>query len=58
MKDDLIEHESHVVPFGYYRGGQLLSAITGPRRGREKFAEQHPDYVREPAKEPVGGGEP
>jgi len=58
MKDELIEHQSHVVPFGYYRGGQLLSALTGPRRSREKFAEQHPDYVRVPEKEPVAGGEP
>ncbi|MBP7147529.1 MAG: fatty acid desaturase [Acidobacteria bacterium] len=35
---------AHVVPFGYYRGGQLLSALFGGDRGRHIFLRQHPDY--------------
>jgi len=44
LKGSLVDHGGHVVPFGYYRAGQLLSALTMPRRGREIFTAQHPDY--------------
>ena len=44
LKDRLVDHGGHVVPFGYYRAGQLLSALYMPSRGRRIFTAQHPDY--------------
>jgi len=49
MKDDIIRKRGHVVPFGYYRGGRLLSSPLLGRKGFERFLEQHPDYVQAPA---------
>lgn len=46
LKKELADGGGHIVPFGYYRGGQLLSSISAPARGRRIFAEQHPDYPR------------
>jgi fatty acid desaturase len=46
MKDDLISSGAHVLPFGYYRGGQLLCRGVFSRRARERFAAQHPEYAR------------
>ncbi|WDI40559.1 fatty acid desaturase family protein [Bremerella sp. P1] len=39
IRDDLIEEQAHVVPFGYYRAGYLVS------RQSEEFDKQHPQYV-------------
>ncbi len=44
LKGKLVEHGGHVVPFGYYRAAQLLSALWTPGRGRRIFTAQHPDY--------------
>ncbi len=43
-KAEIVEGGGHVVPFGYYRGGQLLSSFFLPDRGRKIFLAQHPDY--------------
>ncbi len=42
LKPRLIEEGAHVMPFGYFRGGLLLSR---GRRARAEFDAQHPDYV-------------
>lgn len=44
MKGNIVQDGGHVVPFGYYRGGQLLSSILSPNRGRRIFLSPHPDY--------------
>ena len=45
-KDIIVEGGGHIVPFGYYSGGQLLSALFDQQASREIFLEQHPDYIR------------
>lgn len=44
LKDRLATGGAHVVPFGYYRAGQLLSAFLAPGRGRRLFLAQHPEF--------------
>ena len=44
LRRELIAGGGHVVPFGYYRGGQLLSSYLAPDRGRRVFGEQHEAY--------------
>ena len=44
-KREIVEGGGHVVSFGYYRGGQLLSSFFLPDRGRRIFLAQHPDYL-------------
>lgn len=39
IRDDLIEEQAHVVPYGYYRAGYLVS------RKSPEFDKQHPQYV-------------
>jgi fatty acid desaturase len=46
LKPALIEDEAHVVPFGYYRAGQLLCQRTFSQRAAELWMIQHPDYRR------------
>lgn len=46
VRDQLVAEGAHVVPFGYFRGGYLLSrADLGSRRAADEFHAQHPDYV-------------
>ena len=45
LKPRLIEDEAHILPFGYYRAGQLLCQRTFSQRAAERWAVQHPDYV-------------
>ena len=46
LKSELIEDGAHVHPFGYFRGGLLLSAVArNSTRARLEFEGQHPDYV-------------
>jgi fatty acid desaturase len=45
VKGRLVAEGAHVVPFGYFRGGLLLSrADLGIESAREEFHAQHPDY--------------
>lgn len=46
-KQEIVKGGGHVVPFGYYRGGHLLSAWLSRERARNIFMEQHPDYRSE-----------
>jgi fatty acid desaturase len=46
LRQEIVDGGGHVVPFGYYRGGQLLSSFFAPDRGRRIFLEPHPDYRR------------
>ena len=46
LKGKLVAEGAHVVPFGYYRGGYLLSrAALGSDSAAAEFAAQHPDYL-------------
>ena len=45
LKSRFVAGGAHVVPFGYYRGGQLLSSMVLKERGRRLFMAQHPDYI-------------
>lgn len=46
VRGRLVQEGAHVVPFGYFRGGLLLSrADLGSAAAREEFDAQHPDYV-------------
>lgn len=52
LRDELRADGAHVVPFGYFRGGLLLSrAALGSRRAAEEFVAQHPDYPLAPRSE-------
>ena len=43
---DLVNDGAHVVPFGYYRGGYLLSrAELGAKDCMVEWEQQHPDYL-------------
>jgi fatty acid desaturase len=44
-KNIIIQGGGHIVPFGYYRGGQLLSAWFNQESGKQEFLAQHPDYL-------------
>jgi fatty acid desaturase len=44
MKAELIARGAHVVPFGYYRAGQLLCRGVFSNRAMTRFLETHPDY--------------
>lgn len=47
LKDDLISEGAHVVPFGYYRAGYLLSrAALGADGHMDEWNKQHEDYVQ------------
>ncbi len=46
LKGDLIEKGAHVLPFGYYRAGQLLYRAPFASSARARFEQQHPDYVK------------
>lgn len=49
IKEDLIQDGAHVVPFGYYRGGLLLSrAALGNQTCAEEWERQDPRYVPNP----------
>lgn len=45
-KQRIIEGGGHIVPFGYYRGGQLLSAWFLPERGHRIFLTKQPDIYQ------------
>jgi fatty acid desaturase len=45
MKSDLAEGGAHVVPYGYYRAGQLLCRATFSKGAGEAWRAQHPDFV-------------
>lgn len=46
VKRRLIDEGAHVVPFGYFRGGLLLSrAELGDDSAHAEFHAQHPEYV-------------
>lgn len=48
LRRELIEEEAHVVPFGYYRGGYLLSrAALGNGKAAREWSEQHPSYIKD-----------
>ena len=48
LKHELVKDGAHVVPFGYYRGGYLLSrAALGSAASAKEWHQQHPDYVKE-----------
>lgn len=44
LKDELIDHGAHVVPFGYYRGGHLLCQGQWSEARKAEFYRKHPDY--------------
>lgn len=49
LRDELIREGAHVVAFGSYRAGSLLSSIRCPEAAFDEFRKQHPHYVaREP----------
>ena len=39
------------MPYGIYRASSLLNSFFRPRRGWQRFLEQHPDYRPESAGE-------
>jgi fatty acid desaturase len=60
LKPELIDKGAHVLPFGYYRAGQLLCRGVFLEKPRQIFAAQHEDYVKRappavpaPAVEPI-----
>ncbi len=55
LKPELVAAGAHIVPFGYYRAGQLLCRGMFFPSQLAKFREQHPDYriVAAPAAAPV-----
>jgi len=44
-KPDFIKFQAHIVPFGYYKGGHLLSSWRGITQAKQTFMRQHPDYI-------------
>ncbi|MFN8570413.1 MAG: fatty acid desaturase [Gemmatimonadaceae bacterium] len=46
LKQQMIDDDAHILPFGYYRAGQLLCQRTFSQRAAERWAVQHPDYIR------------
>ncbi len=48
IKRELVEGGGHVVGFGYYRGGQLLSSFFDRERGERIFLDPHPEYRKPP----------
>lgn len=47
VKPRMIREGAHVVPFGYFRGGLLLSrADLGDAEAKAEFHAQHPDYLQ------------
>jgi fatty acid desaturase len=49
MKPELVAAGAHVVPYGYYRSGQLLCRATFNPADAERWRFQHPDYRRDPS---------
>lgn len=46
LKDEEVAAGAHVVPYGYYRSGQLLCQATFSTKAAEAWKIQHPDYLR------------
>lgn len=44
-KNELISGHGHFVPFGYYKGGHLLSSWFSSEKSKQTFMQQHPDYI-------------
>lgn len=51
-RDALVADGAHVVPFGYFRGGMLLSRAGVSAAARAEWEAQHPDYLPARAVQP------
>jgi fatty acid desaturase len=45
LRDELIRGGAHVVPYGSYRAGRLLSSLSDPKGAFEEFRKQHRAYL-------------